>query len=78
MSIELINRVCELSSEVGKAQVLFEQKDAYIKQCEEHIAKQGEEAEKGQQNIDRLTQQVRMLQSREQAEGLKPRTIDAD
>ena len=34
---ELINKLVELAAEIGKAQVILEQKDAYIKRLEERL-----------------------------------------
>lgn len=40
MSTELVNKVAELGAEVGKAQLIIESKDEYIKGMREHIEKQ--------------------------------------
>jgi len=34
---ELIDRLVELAAEIGKAQIILEQKDAYIKQLEDRL-----------------------------------------
>lgn len=60
--IEMINRICELSAEVGKAQALFDQKDNLIKQMEAHIDAMNDELERRQEAVDRLKGQVISLQ----------------
>lgn len=66
MSIELINRVCELASEVGKASMIIDQKDKYIEQLEaahktneERIADQANIITEGRAANEKLQQELR-------------------
>ncbi len=61
--IELVNRVCELASEVGKAQVFLDQKDTLIKQQTEHIEAQNERLDKNKSILEGLESDLRGLRA---------------
>jgi len=58
----MLNKICELSAEIGKATLILESKDEQIKNMQEHIENQ-------EKTINELQAQMRNLQSRIQAQG---------
>ena len=67
----MLNKICELSAEIGKATLILESKDEQIKKMDEHI--------KGQeQQINEMQSQMRTLQQRiaEKATPLEPELVN--
>ena len=60
----MLNKICELSAEIGKATLILESKDEQIKNMQEHI--QGQEKQ-----INEMQAQMRNLQSKIQGQNAK-------
>ena len=58
----MLNKICELSAEIGKATLILESKDEQIKNMQEHIENQ-------EKTINEMQAQMRNLQAQIHAQG---------
>jgi len=62
----MLNKICELSAEIGKATLILESKDEQIKKMDEHIKGQEEQ-------LNEMQMQMRTMRGKIQAQGqMKP------